>query len=113
MKKVWKKVFDFADDVLAYILTLICIMFSNVVPMIGGTEPIIVDVSVARIIGSSLVALLLTLWQEYNRPDSSGDKVKSKEGKKKRFLQRMINAMIFGLGASEIMNKILSTITIG
>ncbi len=113
MKKFWKSIFNVLDDVLAYVLTLLCVIFSNVVSALQTKEVLFVDISLVRIIGSALVELLLTLWQEYNKPDETGSKEKSKEGKKKHFLKRMIYAMLFGFGSPMIMEKLLSLINIG
>ena len=113
MKKFWKIFFSFADDVLAYVLTLACTLFANIVPLLNSGEKLIVDLSIMRLIGSGLVALLLTLWQEYNKPDEDGSNVKSKEGKRKHFLKRMIYAMIFGFGSPLIMEKLIALINIG
>lgn len=113
MKKFWKTIFSFADDVLAYILTLACTLFASIVPLLNSGEKLIVDLSLFRLIGAGLVALLLTLWQEYNKPDEDGSKVKSKEGKKKHFLKRMIYAMIFGFASPMIMEKLIALVNIG
>lgn len=113
MKKLWKTIFGFADDVLAYILTLVCTLFASIVPLLNSGEKLVIDLSLFRLIGAGLVALLLTLWQEYNVPDEDGSKVKSKEGKKKHFLKRMIYAMIFGFASPMIMEKLITLVNIG
>ena len=113
IKKFWKAVYNLLDDVLAFILTLACTMFASIVPLLNSGEKLVVDLSWPRLIGSALVAFLLTLWQEYNKPDEEGSTIKSKEGKRKHFLKRMIYAMIFGFASPMIMEKLIALVNIG
>lgn len=113
MKKFWKSVFNILDDVLAYVLTLLCVIFASIIPLLGTNQTLKVDTGIVRIVGSALVALLLTLWQEYNKPDDEGSRAKSKEGKKKHFIKRMIYAMLFGFASPMIMEKLMALVNIG
>jgi hypothetical protein len=107
MKKFLKWIANIADDVLAYVLTVAGILFSNVLPYLNSNESFAVHISAWRISGALLVALLITLWQETLKPDEDGSKVLSRQGRKKKFIQRMFNALLFGFGSAGIIDKIM------
>jgi len=107
MKKFWKFIINIADDVLAYILTVIGILFSNIVPLMQGNENIVININAWKISSALVVALLITLWQETLKPDEDGQKIKSREGRKKKFIQRMFNALMFGFGSAQAIDTIL------
>ena len=98
MKKFWKKIVDVADDVLAYILTVVGILASNYIPMLQTGEHISIDIGIGRVVIAALVALLLVGWQE-----TRGD---NKDGKKANFKLRMINAAAHGLAWPTVLKVI-------
>jgi len=93
LKKFWYKLFDILDDILAYILTIAGILFSNYIPMLQSNDQINIGIEYGRIIVAAVVALLIVSKQESLDIDENGSKIKSKEGRKKRFLIRMANAL--------------------
>ncbi len=105
--KIIKWFANVMDDILAYILTVAGILFSNVLPYLNSNESFTVNISAWRISGALLVALLITLWQETLKPDEDGNKTLSRQGRKKKFIQRMFNALLFGFGSAGIIDKIM------
>jgi hypothetical protein len=74
-------------------LTIIGILSSTYIPMLKTTGKITLDIDWGRFIIAAIVALLVIGKQEQLTPDKEGDKTKSREGRKNRFLIRMINAL--------------------
>jgi hypothetical protein len=104
LKQFWNKVFDFLDDILAYILTIIGIISSTYIPLLKTKGDIDINVDWGRIAIAAIVALLIINKSEQLTPDEAGDKSKSKAGRKNRFLFRMINALGQGVLWSQITN---------
>ena len=104
IKTFFKWLIDALDDVLAYVLTVVGIMASTYLPMLKTGEPINVDIGVWKIALSAIVALMIVGKGEHLETDESGDKAKSKAGRKKRFWTRMSNALAQGVMWSQIMN---------
>jgi len=103
IKALWKKIFDLLDDFLAYLLTIIGILCSNYLPLLKTNEQIIINIDWWRFGLAAIMALLVIGKQEALDVDESGDKIKSKEGRKKRFFSRMINALAQGVMWSQFM----------
>lgn len=106
MKRFFKWIADIADDVLAYILTVVGILFSNAIPMLKTNEPLTIDIGVMRIVAACIVALLFIKDQEKLIADESGSKALSKAGRKKNFRTRMTNALAQGFMWSQVMNMV-------
>jgi hypothetical protein len=106
MKKFFKAFVDILDDILAYILTVIGILFSNVIPMLKTNEPLRIDIGAMRIIAACIVAFLFIKDQEKLAIDETGSKVNAKAGRKKNFRARMTNALAQGFMWSQVMNMV-------
>lgn len=90
MKTFLKKLWDVADDVLAYILTVVGILAANYIPMLESGQTITIDVGIGRVVVAGLVALLVVGYSE-----TKGD---NKDGKKSNWKLRYMNAIMHGLG---------------
>lgn len=110
MKKFFKWVGNIADDVLAYILTMVGILYKNTEGIFNGEEAFTNLAITGKLVSSLVIALLITLWQENLAKDDEGLKVKSREGRRKKFIQRMLNALLFGLGSTQIIDALMKTI---
>lgn len=97
LKKFLNWLFDILDDVLAYILTIIGILFSTYIPLLKTNGTILIDLNWGRIVLSAIVAIMIIGKQESLESDETGSKIKSKEGRKKRFWARMVNALSQGV----------------
>lgn len=106
MKKFIKWFVDIIDDVLAYVLTVIGILFSNAIPLLKSNEPFSLDIGAMRIIAACIVALLFVTNQEKLTADETGSKAIAKQGRKKNFKARMINALSQGFMWSQVMNMV-------
>lgn len=104
MKKFTRWLIEIADDVLAYVLTVVGILFSNIVPMMKSNEPFALDIGAWRIAGSIIIAVLIVGKQEQLTPDEKGSTAKAREGRHKKFGSRMSNALAQGVMWSYIMN---------
>ena len=104
LKKFFFWLADVLDDVLAYILTMIGILASNYLPLLKSMDSITVDVGIWKIILSAIIALMIVGKGEQLDGTVSEEKVKSKAGRKKRFLLRMSNALAQGVMWSQLIN---------
>jgi hypothetical protein len=104
IKQFWNKVFDFLDDVLAYLLTIIGILSSTYLPLLKVQGDINIKVDLGRVAIAAVAALLVIGKQEQIVPDKEGDSVKAREGRKRKFLLRMINSLGQGVLWSTISN---------
>jgi hypothetical protein len=104
IKQFWSKVFDFLDDVLAYLLTIIGILSSTYLPLLKIQGDINIKVDLGRVAIAAVAALLVIGKQEQIVPDKEGDSVKAREGRKRKFLLRMINSLGQGVLWSTISN---------
>lgn len=102
LKKFWNWLFDILDDILAYILTIVGILASTYIPLLKTKGTIEIEIDWGRIVISAIVALMIIGQQETLESDEAGSKVKSKEGRKKRFGARMINALSQGVMWNQI-----------
>jgi len=102
MKMFWKKFFDFTDDVLAYVLTIVGILCSSYVPLLKSGESFSVEMNWWKVAVAAVVALMIVSKQETLEIDESGSKSKSREGRKKRFALRMFNALSQGIAWNQI-----------
>jgi hypothetical protein len=93
LRAFWKKMVDILDDFLAYALTVIGILYSSYMPQLKNTGHIIIDIDSSRIVLSLIMALLIISKQEKIIPDKEGNSIKAREGRKNKFLFRMINAL--------------------
>ena len=96
MKKFWKDVLEIADDVLAYVLTVIGILFSNALTLMSSNEPFTLDLGAWRIAAAMVIAFVFVGRQEQIKPDDNGNKVASREGRRRNFKTRMVNALAHG-----------------
>jgi len=99
IKKFWSWFVDWADDVLAYILTVAGILLSNGLSMLKTNEAISLDMSPMRLVLSAIVALMVVTRQETVSSDP-----KAKEGKRHNFGVRMGNAVAQGFMWAQLMN---------
>ncbi|RPJ58504.1 MAG: hypothetical protein EHM12_07750 [Dehalococcoidia bacterium] len=107
MKKFFKAVGEIMDDVLAYILTVIGILFSNAIPLLKTNEPLTIDIGYMRVVAACIVALLFVTNQEKLTADpETGSKVIAKAGRKKNFRARMINTLSQGFMWSQVINMV-------
>jgi hypothetical protein len=104
IKMFWDKLFDFLDDVLAYILTILGIVVSAYIPLLKTTGTINLTIDWWRIGIAAIVALVIIGKQESLDIDESGSKDKSKAGRKKRFTSRMTNAVAQGIMWDTLIN---------
>jgi hypothetical protein len=102
IKKIWEKIFDVLDDILAYIMTILGILLSAYMPLLKSMEIIDIKADWWRLAMASLVAILIVSKQESLETDSEGSIEKSKEGRKKHFLMRMANALSQGIAWNQI-----------
>lgn len=106
MQKVTRflhKLADVLDDVLAYILTIVGILASNYLADMKTHEAINIQLDWWRIGLSAVIALMVVGKSE--QLDGDGEmKSKSREGRKKRFLIRMANALSQGITWSVLLN---------
>lgn len=107
MKKFYKWFVEIIDDILAYVLTVVGILFSNAIPLLKTNEPLTIDIGYMRIVAACIVALLFVTNQEKLIADpETGSKVIAKQGRKKNFKARMINALSQGFMWSQVMNMV-------
>jgi hypothetical protein len=104
LKSFWIKLFDILDDVLAYALTIIGILSSTYIPLLKTNKSIDISIDWGRLVIAAVVALLIIGKQETIVPDKEGNTIKAREGRKNRFLLRMINALGQGVLWSQITN---------
>lgn len=104
MKKFFKWLADVTDDILAYILTVVGILFSNVIPLLKSNETISLDMGWMRILAACIVALLFVSDQEKIGTLEGESKAKAKEGRRANFRKRMTNALAQGFMWSQVMN---------
>lgn len=110
MQKAWKRFKDWSDDFLAYFITLGMILFTGEVNLIKETSIIVLSRENAQILSAMVAAFVITKWQESLDDTSDELKAKSKEGRKKNFNRRMVNAFMYGLAAPRIMDLIFNQI---
>lgn len=99
LKKFWTWFIDWADDVLAYVLTLAGILLSNGLSMLKTNEAITLDMSPMRLVLAAIVALMVVTRQEKVSTDP-----KAREGRRSNFGVRMGNAIAQGFMWSQLMN---------
>ena len=99
MKRFWARIIDVADDILAYVLTVVGILVSNYLPVLKTTGHIDVSLDWWRIAIASLVALMIVAQQEHVDPTVPG----AKAGKRSNFGKRMGNALAHGIAWNQVM----------
>ena len=104
LKTFFKWLGDILDDILAYVLTVVGILASAYLPLLKSGEAINVDLGIWKLALSAIVALMIVGTGEQLDDNDIIDKAKSKAGRKKRFWQRMSNALAQGVMWSQIMN---------
>lgn len=104
LKKFWTWFIDWADDVLAYVLTLAGILLSNGLSMLKTNDAIVLDMSPMRLVLAAIVALMVVTRQEAIPNEPSGNTAKAREGRRKHFGVRMGNAIAQGFMWSQLMN---------
>jgi hypothetical protein len=103
LKSFFKWLGDILDDVLAYILTVVGILFSNIMPLMQGNESFDIDIGKWRIIGALIIALIVVGKQE-QLPSDKETSAKAREGRRSRFFIRMSNALAQGFMWSYLAN---------
>lgn len=106
LKKFFAWLGDILDDILAYVLTVVGILFSNAVPMLKANEPIVLDFGLLRIVVAMIVALLFVSDQETLGKIDGETKAVAKQGRRKNFRKRMTNALAQGVMWAQIMNMV-------
>jgi hypothetical protein len=105
LKKYWYAIFDVLDDVLAYALTIIGIIMSNYIPMLKQNGKIDFIVDWPRLAIAAVVAILIVGKQEGLDIDKEdGTTAKAREGRRRRFGFRMVNALSQGMMWSQLIN---------
>lgn len=104
LKKFWSWFLDWADDVLAYVLTVAGILLSNGLAMLKTNDAIVLDMSPMRLVLASIVALMVVTRQEAIPTDPQGNTEKARAGRRKNFGVRMGNAIAQGFMWSQLMN---------
>lgn len=104
VKKVFHNIAELADDVLAYILSVVGILFSNIIPLMQSNEAFTLDLGAWRIAGAFIISFLLIGKQEQLSPDEEGNTAKARAGRKSRFWIRMSNALAQGFMWAQLMN---------
>jgi len=104
LKKIWYKVFDVLDDILAYILTVIGILASNYLPLLKTNDPIDISITWWRVGLAAIMALLVIGKQESLDMDENGSTEKARAGRRKRFSTRMVNALAQGVMWSQLIS---------
>lgn len=96
MKKFWRDIFEILDDILAYVLTVVGILFSNALTLMTSNEPFKLDMGLWRIAAAMVIAFVFVGQQEQIKPDATGNKATSREGRRHNFKARMVNALAHG-----------------
>jgi hypothetical protein len=104
IKKIFYIIFDILDDILAYILTITGIIMSPYIPLLNGIDDFEININPWRLGLAAIIAFAFITEQESLDKDKHGNIIKSKEGRRKRFKQRMINALANGIMWSQFMN---------
>lgn len=100
MSRAWARALDVADDLAAYVLTIVGILISNYLPLLKETGAIDVRLDVWRVGIAAIVALLVVTRQEALDP---ADKEGSRKGRRRNFSLRMANALSHGIAWDQIM----------
>ena len=109
INKFFKWLYEIADDVLAYVLTVLGIVFSEVLPQMKDLANFHYNASFWKLSGTLVIALLINLWQETLEQDDSGSKMLSRDARKKRFSKRMFNSLLYGFCSAQIIDTILKS----
>ena len=102
--KIWRRIVDVADDVLAYVLTVGGILLSNVLPALKAGDDFAVSLNPWRIAVAGAVAIILVSRQETLEADDDGTRDRSRAGRRKRFWARMGNALAQGMMWAQVSN---------
>lgn len=100
-KSFFVKVIDVLDDILAYVLTIVGIVFSNYIPLLKTNQTIDLNLSLGRIVVAAIVALIIVGRQEYI--PIKGDNAEARAGRRRNFTMRMVNALMQGIAWNEVM----------
>lgn len=106
INRFFKKLGDILDDVLAYILTVVGILFSNAIPMFKSGEAIVIDLGIIRIIVAMIIAILFVSDQENLGKTEGETRAIVKQGRRKNFRKRMANALAQGVMWSYFLNNV-------
>jgi len=110
IKRFWKWIVNVADDFLAYVITLGMILLTGEVNFVKEGSVIVMSKENAQMLSAGIAAFIILKWQESLDETSEEMKVKSKEGRKKHFNKRMVNAFMYGLAAPRIIEMVLNQI---
>jgi len=103
LKKFLTWLCDIFDDILAYILTVVGILCSNILPLMQSNEAFNLDISIWRIVGAMVISILLVSKHE-QLPTDNKNSAKAREGRKKNFGYRMSYALSQGVMWSMFVN---------
>jgi hypothetical protein len=103
LKSFLKWLGDILDDILAYILTVVGILFSNIMPLMQGNESFDMNFGKWRIIGALIIALIVVGKQE-QLPAEKETLAKAREGRRRNFWYRMSYALSQGFMWSALVN---------
>ena len=104
LKKVFDKFIDAVDDFLAYFLTIVGIMISNYLPLLKTTGTIHIEADWWRMGISAIVALMIIGKQETLIADENGSTDEARNGRKKKFSLRMVNALSNGMAWAQLID---------
>jgi hypothetical protein len=110
IKKIWKWIVDISDDFLAYIITMSTILMTGDVNFVKEGSIFAMSKENAQMLSAGIAAFMILKWQESLDETSEEVKMKSKEGRKKHFNKRMVNAFTYGLAAPRIIEMVLNQI---
>lgn len=100
MKRRSAAILDFFDSFLAYIMTIIGILFSAYLPLFATGTLDTLKIKIPNLVVSAVVALVVIGKREY----VPGDNELARAGKRKNFLKRMGDAVAYGMMWSQIIN---------
>jgi hypothetical protein len=110
IKKIWKCIVDISDDFLSYVITMGTILMTGEVNFVKEGSIVALSKENAQMLSAGIAAFIILKWQESLDETSEEIKAKSKEGRKKHFNKRMVNAFTYGLAAPRIIEMVLSQI---
>jgi hypothetical protein len=110
IKRFWKWIVNVSDDFLAYVITMGTILMTGDVNFVKEGSIFALSKENAQMLSAGIAAFMILKWQESLDETSEEIKMKSKEGRKKHFNKRMVNAFTYGLAAPRIIEMVLNQI---
>jgi hypothetical protein len=110
LKRFWKWIVNISDDFLAYVITLGMILLTGEVNFVKEGSIVAMSQENAQMLSAGIAAFIILKWQESLDETNEELKARSKEGRKKHFNRRMVNAFMYGLAAPRIIEMIFNQI---